>query len=205
MVYGEAIGSRPNSAMKNSAYAGSGHRQCRTSPAAVRYHRYAHEIRACVAQVRPDACRNNNLDKYGQLLGTSLRSTPRVLTKNSMQSTLAAAVTPYHVYDGISVLRTAREHMVRRYYPSVILESFGTLERYPRFPTDLMKDKTLGLRVSKPKISALVISGHFAAQSACPLYPQERTIWRVGQIGLWRLTRKYAELLGTTSREFCLQ
>lgn len=68
-----------------------------------------------------------------------------------------------------------------------------------------MKDKTLGLRVSKPKMSALVISGYFAAQSACPLYHQERTIWRVGQIGLWRLTRKYAELLGTTRREFCLQ
>ena len=42
-------------------------------------------------------------------------------------------------------------------------------------------------------------------QSRCPLYPQERTIWRAGRIGLRRLTRKYAELLGTTSREFVLQ
>ena len=123
--------------MKNSAYAGSGHRQCRTSPAAVRYHRYAHEIRACVAQVRPDACRNNNLDKYGQLLGTSLRSTPRVLTKNSMQSTLAAAVTPYHVYDGISVLRTAREHMVRRYYPSVFFRELRDIRALPTIPYGL--------------------------------------------------------------------
>ena len=50
------------------------------------------------------------LTRYGQLSGTLLRSTPRVITKNFMQSARAAAVTPYHVYDGISVLRTAREH-----------------------------------------------------------------------------------------------
>ena len=38
-----------------------------------------------------------------------------------------------------------------------------------------------------------------------PLYPRERTICRVRQIGLGRLTRQHAGLLGTTSREFVLQ
>jgi hypothetical protein len=52
----------------------------------VRY-RYAHEIRACYP-ARRCVFRNNYLTGYG----------------NIMQSGRAAAVTPYHVYDGISLL-----------------------------------------------------------------------------------------------------
>jgi hypothetical protein len=43
------------------------------------------------------------------------------------------------------------------------------------------------------------------AKSHVCFTPKSGTIWRVGQIGLRRITRKYAKLLGTTSREFVVQ
>jgi len=97
----------------------------------VAHMKFAHVLPKCVA------CRNNNLDKYGQLSGPLLRSTPCVITKNFMQSALAAAVTPYHVYDGISVLRTAREHMVRRYYPVRNFRELRDIRALPTIPYGL--------------------------------------------------------------------
>lgn len=48
-----------------------------------------------------------------------------------MQSARAAAVTPYHVYDGISVLEQ-HANSVRRYYP---VRNFGELRDIRALPT----------------------------------------------------------------------
>jgi len=43
---------------------------------------------------------------------------------------------------------------------------------------------------AKRRVALWVRSRHFAMRQRCPLYPQERIIWRVGQIGVRRLTRR---------------
>jgi hypothetical protein len=103
----------------------------------------------------------------------------------------------------MTVFRRSEQHAntVRHYYP---VRSFGELRdirALPTIPYGLDEGQNTRPARFKTKDVRFGQKQTFVVQKACPLYPQERTIWRVGRSD-WVFRENTLNCLGLRGENF---